>query len=145
VEDLLAGINGENTLLVYHYRQDLLDLQRKFGNMPVMGADTTDDEFVRYLNAWSAGDIPLMAVHAASVSHGVDGMQQGGRRMIWYTMCWGGEQFAQLCKRIARPGQLHPVYIHRIISDHWVDRLKVSRVEAAIQGEKDFIAQLRKI
>jgi len=145
VEDLLAGINGENTLLVYNYRQDLLDLQRKFGPMPVMGADTTDDEFVQYLNAWSAGGIPLMALHPASVSHGVDGMQQGGRRIIWYSNSWSGEQFAQLNKRIARPGQTLPVYVHRIVADHWVDRLKVSRVEAAMEGEKEFIASLRRI
>ena len=145
VDDLLQGINGENTLLVYHYRQDLIDLRKRFGDMPVMGADTTDDEFVQYLARWSAGDVPLMAVHAASVSHGVDGMQHGGRRIIWYSNTWSGEQFAQLNKRIARPGQTLPVYIHRIVADHWVDRLKVERVETAMAGEADFIASLRRI
>ena len=86
-----------------------------------------------------------MAVHAASVSHGVDGMQNGGRRIIWYSNTWSGEQFAQLNKRIARPGQTLPVYVHRIVADHWVDRLKVERVETAMAGEADFIASLRRI
>jgi len=145
VDDLLQSSNGENTLLVYHYRQDLIDLRKRFGEMPVMGADTTDDEFVQYLARWSAGDVPLMAVHAASVSHGVDGMQHGGRRIIWYSNTWSGEQFAQLNKRIARPGQTLPVYVHRIVADHWVDRLKVERVETAMAGEAEFIASLRRI
>jgi len=79
------------------------------------------------------------------VSHGVDGMQHGGRRIIWYSNTWSGEQFAQLNKRIARPGQTLPVYIHRIVADHWVDRLKVSRVETAMVGEAEFIASLRRI
>ena len=43
------------------------------------------------------------------------------------------------------PGQTLPVYVHRIVADHWVDRLKVSRVETAMVGEAEFIASLRRI
>ena len=145
VDDLLNGIDGENTLLVYHYRQDLLNLKERFGDMPVMGSETSDDEFVEYLEAWRRGNIPLMAVHPLSVGHGVDGMQEGGRRLIWYSNTWSGEVFSQLNHRIARPGQKYPVYTHRILADHWVERLKVSRTETAMEGEKDFIASLRRV
>jgi hypothetical protein len=145
LDDLLQGIDGENTLIAYFYKQELQDIKRLLGDIPVLGSETTDDEFVAHMAAWMAGDIPRMAIHPMSMGHGVDGLQKGGRRMIWYHPVWGGELFAQTCKRIARPGQKDPVFIHRIIADHWIDRLKVERVERSMTEEAEFIASLRRV
>lgn len=145
LDDVLHANDGEPVLICYHYKQDLIDIRKKCGRIPNIGSDTSDADFVRHIEAWNAGDVPVMAVHPASVGHGVDGMQHGGRRIVWYSMTWSGEIFAQMCKRLARPGQTLPVYVHRILADHWLERLRVERVERKIEDERLFIEQIRRL
>lgn len=143
LSDLLEANDSEPVLIAYHYRQDLIDIRKRCGGIPNIGSDTSDKDFLRLIEAWNKGDIPVMAVHPASIGHGVDGMQHGGRRIFWYSMTWSGELFAQMCKRLARPGQELPVYVHRILADHWLERLRIERVERKIAEERDFMASLR--
>jgi hypothetical protein len=143
--DILEANNGEPVLIVYYYKQDLVDIRKRCGDIPNIGSDTSEKDFLRHIEAWNRGDVPVMAVHPASIGHGVDGMQHGGRRMVWYSMTWSGELFAQMCKRLARPGQKLPVYVHRILGDHWLEKLRVQRVERKMAEEQDFIKTLRRL
>ena len=96
---------------------------------------------------WSktnAGEIPQLALHPASAGHGLN-LQHGGRRMIWYRMTWSPELYAQACKRLARPGQKYPVYVHSIMADHPMERLRLDRVETKIEEEKEFMLKLRRV
>lgn len=144
LDDLLAANDGENVIIVYHYKHDLEVLKKHLKGARVLGAETGDDEAVEIINAWNAGKIQYLLCHPASVGHGIQ-LQFGGRRMIWYALTWSAEHFAQMCKRIARPGQKHPVYIHRILADHFIERMRVNRVETKLAEEAEFIASLRSL
>lgn len=144
LDDLLAANDGENVTIVYHYKHDLEVLKKHLKGARVLGAETGDDEAVEIINAWNAGKIQYLLCHPASVGHGIQ-LQFGGRRMIWYALTWSAEHFAQMCKRIARPGQKNPVYIHRILADHFIERLRVNRVETKLAEEAEFIASLRSL
>ena len=74
--------------------------------------------------------------------HGLN-LQFGGARMIWYALPWSPELYAQTVKRIARPGQTRPVFVHRLLADHPYEQLRLQRVESKIDAEQDFIAELR--
>jgi hypothetical protein len=63
--------------------------------------------------------------------------------MIWYHYPWSAELVAQTIKRIARPGQKLPVYSHRIRARHWLEDMRIARVEAKITAEKEFIQGMR--
>lgn len=65
--------------------------------------------------------------------------------MIWYAMTWSPEMYAQACKRLARPGQTQPVYVHRIVADFWLEHKRIQRVESKMTDEAEFIASLRQI
>jgi hypothetical protein len=141
VADMLEGIGHEPTILVYNYREDLAALKRRFGDIPHLGHGVSNAQTIATLRAWNEGKLPLVAIHPASAGHGLE-MQFGGRRMIWYSMTWSSELYIQTVKRIARPGQKDPVYVHRVLADHWLERLRLDRVETKIAEEADFIGGL---
>ena len=144
LKDMLAANDGENVVIVYHYRHDLEALKKLLPDARILGSDTKDAEAVEIIEDWNAGKIQYLLCHPASVGHGIQ-LQFGGRRMIWYQVTWSAELFAQMCKRIARPGQKHPVYVHRIVADHWLERLRISRVETKMAEEAAFMASLRRV
>ena len=145
LNDLLEGINGENVMIAYHYRHDLDVLRERFGqDVPTLGSDTEEDQATAWINAWNRKEIPVLLFHPASAGHGLN-LQHGGRRMIWFCNTWSPELFAQACKRLARPGQTDPVYVHRILADHWYEHRRVERVERKMADEADFIATLRTV
>lgn len=145
LNDLLEGANGENVMIAYHYRHDLETLRARFGqDVPTLGSDTSEEQAAEWINAWNRGEVPVLLFHPASAGHGLN-LQHGGRRMIWYCATWSPELFAQACKRLARPGQKDPVFVHRILADHWYEHRRVQRVESKMADEADFISQLRRI
>jgi SNF2 family DNA or RNA helicase len=81
----------------------------------------------------------------ANLGHGVDGLQHGFSRMIWYQYGWSQEGVSQITARIARSGQTKPVYSHRIVADHWLERKRIQRVEQKMVEEAEFIQTLRRI
>ena len=145
LNDLLEGANGENVMIAYHYRHDLEVLRARFGqDVPTLGSDTSEDQAAEWINAWNRGEVPVLLFHPASAGHGLN-LQHGGRRMIWYCATWSPELFAQACKRLARPGQKDPVFVHRILANHWLEHRRVQRVESKMADEAEFISQLRTI
>jgi SNF2 family DNA or RNA helicase len=144
LDDLLAAADGENVVIVYHFKHDLELLREHLKGAEVLGSETSDTESVRIIDAWNRGEIQYLLCHPASVGHGIQ-LQFGGRRMVWYTMTWSQELWVQMCKRIARPGQTDPVYVHRLLADHWYERKRVQRVEEKMAGEAEFIQTLRRI
>lgn len=143
--DLLEAAGGEPVLLLYHFREELEDLLALLGKGTLhLGAGVSDNKGARTVEAWNAGDIPVMPLHPASAGHGLN-LQFGGRRLIWYHPTFSAELYIQTCKRLARPGQTLPVYSHRIRARHWLEDMRVNRVEGKIGDEKLFMEGLTQI
>lgn len=145
LDDLLAGADGENVIIVYNYRYDLERLKKHLPTARWVDREQSDDEFVELINACRRGEVQYLLAHVSNLGHGIDGLQHGFARMVWYEVSWSSEASIQLIRRIARPGQTKPVYSHRILADHWIERERVARVERKIQEEQDFITTLRTI
>jgi len=145
LDDLLTAIDGENVIIVYEYRHDFEMLKKHLKGARWVDRAQTDDEFVELIDACRKGEVQYLLAHSANLSHGVDGLQHGFARMIWFQMTWSSELYEQMLRRIARPGQPKPVYVHRIMADHWLERRRVTRVEQKMVDQNEFIAQLRRI
>jgi SNF2 family DNA or RNA helicase len=145
LDDLLAGADGENVIIVYNYRYDLERLKKHLPTARWVDQEQTDDEFVQLIDDCRAGKVQYLLAHAANLGHGVDGLQYGFARMIWYEVNWSAELTAQLTARIARSGQEKHVYSHRIVADHWLEQKRIARVERKMAEEADFIATLKRI
>ena len=145
LEDMLAALDGENAIIVYNYRHDLEVLKKHLPQARWVDQKQTDQEFVDLIRACERGEVQYLLAHPANLGHGVDGLQKGFSRMIWYQTTFSAELTAQMIKRIARPGQTEPVFVHRILADHWLERLRISRVESKMADEAEFISTLRRI
>jgi superfamily II DNA or RNA helicase len=143
LDDLLAGADGENVIIVYNYRHDLERLKKHLPTARWVDREQTDDEFVDLIAACRKGEVQYLLAHPANLGHGVDGLQHGFARMIWLEMTWSAELYEQMLRRIARPGQRRPVYVHRLIADHFLERRRIARVEDKMAAQNDFIATLR--
>jgi len=145
LDDLLAGADGENVIIVYNYRYDLERLKKHLPTARWVDQEQTDDEFVALIDACRKGEVQYLLAHPANLSHGVDGLQHGFSRMIWLEMTWSAELYEQMLRRIARSGQPNPVFVHRIVSDHFLERRRIERVERKMAEQNDFISALRRL
>ena len=145
LDDLLAGADGENVIIVYNYRYDLERLKKHLPQARWVDREQTDEEFVELIADCRAGKVQYLLAHASNLGHGVDGLQHGFARMIWFEASWSNELTQQLTARIARSGQTKPVYSHRIVADHWLEQKRIARVEAKMVEEAEFISTLRRI
>lgn len=142
--DFVDALDGAPVIVCYWYDEDLTALRALYPDMQHLGAGVSDKAAERVIDAWNAGQIPVLALHPASAGHGLN-LQFGGSRMVFYSMPWSPELYIQTVKRLARSGQTLPVFVHRILADHPYETLRVRRVESKVDEERDFIADLRRI
>ena len=142
--DFVAALDGEPLIICYWYQEDLRVLRELYPDLPHLGHGVSDKQADRTIEDWNAGRLPMLALHPASAGHGLN-LQFGGARMLWYAMPWSPELYAQTVKRLARPGQTRPVFVHRMLSDHPYEQLRLRRVEEKIDAEQDFITDIRRI
>ena len=128
LEDVIEEASGMPVLVAYHFRSDLVRLQRAF---PQGRALDNDPQTIR---DWNAGKIPVLFAHPASAGHGLN-LQDGGNILVFFGHWWDLEQFQQIIERIgptrqAQAGHDRPVFIHHIVAADTVDELVMARRES---------------
>ncbi len=63
-----------------------------------------------------------MIGHAASMGHGIDGLQTMGHTLVWFGLNWSLDLYDQFNARIRRQGQGVPVICHRILCKDTLDQ-----------------------
>lgn len=108
-------------LVFYHFRHELARLREA-----LPGARTVDDPGA--LEAWNAGELPVLLAHPASAGHGLN-LQRGGHTIVWTTPTWSLELYQQANARLARQGQTRPVMIHHLVVPGSVDAAALDALE----------------
>lgn len=146
LEDMLYAADAEPVLIAYHFKEDLDNLRSLLGpSLPFLGDGTSNKRTDELVEAWARGDIQHLALHPASAGHGLDGLQDGGRRVIWYTPTWSPELYGQAIARLARSGQKLSVFSHRIRAKHWFEDMRIVRVQHKLLEQQDFINSLERV
>jgi hypothetical protein len=83
--------------------------------------------------AWQRGEIHTMVADPRSLSHGIDGLQVGGRIAVWFTLTWSQETYLQTNARLVRTGQSNETIIYRLICGGSID----DAVAAALREKSD--------
>lgn len=128
LEDVIEEAAGMPVLVAYHFKSDLVRLQRAFPR------GRTLDKNPQTIRDWNAGNIPVLFAHPASVGHGLN-LQDGGNILVFFGHWWDLEQFQQIIERIgptrqAQAGYDRPVFIHHIVAADTVDELVIARLES---------------
>lgn len=122
LEELLDELQGSPLLLAYEFQHDLDRIKQRLGKVAHLGGGTSQQEEQRLMDAWNAGDLPLLAGHPASIGHGLNLQKGPGHHVCWYTPTWDYELYDQFNRRVWRRGQQAPrVYVHHLLMRNTVD------------------------
>jgi SNF2 family DNA or RNA helicase len=113
LEDLLAENQRANTIVVYQYKEELAELQRRLPR-----AQTLDDAGV--IERWNAGQVELLLVHPKSAGHGLN-LQHGGHHIVFLSLPWSLELYEQTIGRLHRSGQKNAVWCYVMLTHKTVD------------------------
>lgn len=98
---------GEPVLLFYAYREEALWLHEL---LTARGVKCESVQRAGFLERWNSGQTECLFAHPASAGHGLN-MQAGGRIIVWSSVTWNYELWAQGNARLARQGQTRQVRV----------------------------------
>ncbi len=127
LEDVVEEAMGAPVLVAYHFRHDLIRLQRAFPSGKVLDSNPAT------LRDWNRGKIPLLFCHPASAGHGLN-LQDGGNILVFFSVNWNLEEHQQVIERIGptrqmQAGHNRPVFLHYILARDTVDGDVLERLE----------------
>lgn len=94
---------------------------------------------------WQAGKIHTWVANCRSLSHGIDGIQVGGRIIVWLTLGYSNQDYVQTNKRVWRPGQTLETLIYRIIGTDTIDEAVAEALREKADTERGMMAALRNL
>lgn len=131
LKEVIDGVSG-NVLVAYWFKPDLEQLVKAFPKAPNI-TGVKGKRFDQLQDEWNAGKHPVMFVHPQSGGHGLN-LQGGGNVLVFYSMLWGREAYAQVKERIGASRQVglrdHVMYKYIAARD------TVDEVMLAVQRER---------
>lgn len=118
---------GEKVLLFYAFREEAVWLKEMLDRKNITAESVKKAGF---MDRWNAGDIDVLFAHPASAGHGLN-LQHGGRVIVWSSLTYNYELWAQANARLARQGQTRPVQIHYFAAENTCE----ARVWNALQNK----------
>ena len=115
LDEIMEETGGEPVLVAYTYKPDAERIMQRY-RYAVNLSGLSGAQFNQTLDDWKAGKIRLLLGHPASMSEGVDGLQESGRHLVWFGLNWSLMLYTQFNGRLRRQGQGHPVICHRILT-----------------------------
>lgn len=145
-DELIELLAGQKCLVFYGFKFDLtqiMDLLKTRHKSLKIAVLTSAEEAAE----WNAGKIDVLLAHPASCAYGLN-LQQGGHHLIWYSLPWSAELYAQAEARLHRQGQTQPVIVHRLLVKGRMDEVvakalahKDRKQDALLEAVKTLITE----
>lgn len=115
LEEIVEAANGNPVLVFYSFKHDAERIKKRLKTYhPVELKGSAE------IQAWNAGQIPVLLAHPASAGHGLN-LQAGGNVIVWFGLNWSLELYQQANARLHRQGQTKPVIIHHLVAPGTMD------------------------
>lgn len=145
LEEVLEEAGGSPVLCSYTFKADAVRIMKRFKKYrPLNLTATPSKDTENIINKWNRGEIKLMIGHPASMGHGVDGLQDSGHILVWFGLNWSLELYEQMCGRLNRQGQTHPVSIIRILCNDTIDLAVADALERKTDDQEGLKAALQR-
>lgn len=147
LEELVDELQGSPLLLAYEFQHDLDRLKQRFGKKMVhVGGGVSAKEETRLMDAWNAGDLPILAGHPASIGHGLNLQKGPGHHVAWFTPTWDYELYDQFNRRVWRRGQAAPrVFVHHLLMRDTADAAVRISLETKGAGQQALFDAMKRI
>lgn len=131
---------SEPVLLFYAFRAERDWLCQMLKERGVMTMEVREKGAI---DKWNAGDFDgVLMAHPASAGHGLN-LQAGGRILVWSTLTYNYEYYAQANARLARQGQRKAVHIHIFTAAKTVEDGKQKALERKDKEQGQFLAMTK--
>ena len=134
LQEIHEGHDRPTLVFITFRHVELERIQERFPAAQGLSADRID--------AWNRGEIELLVAHPASAGHGVN-LQYGSDTLVWFSLPWSAELFAQANARLARQGQGNTVNIHIMISTGKIDEIALRVVRGRLRAQDELIEALQ--
>lgn len=121
-----CAAEGERVLLFYAFKEEARWLCEKFDSY---GLRYTSAKCRGFMEDWTSGNVDVLMAHPASAGHGLN-LQDGGRMIVWSSITYNFESWAQANARLARQGQRKAVQVHVFMA---ADTIEASKYEALMR------------
>jgi SNF2 family DNA or RNA helicase len=135
--DMLADIHeghSSPTLVFVTFRHEIERIQQHFPFARELTPGLIDP--------WNAGEVEMLLAHPASAGHGVN-LQYGSDTIVWFSLPWSAELFAQANARLARQGQSGTVTVHVMLSAGRIDDIAHGVVQQRLVDQDRLVDALR--
>lgn len=121
LETIMEQLEGQPNLVAINFKFELEEIEKRFkGKYKALVGGIPAKESVKIIDQWNKGELPMLVVHPAAVSHGIN-LQAGGHHITWQSLTWNYEHYTQLNGRLRRQGQMHPVVLTRLLLGDTID------------------------
>ncbi len=143
IEELVEELCGAPLLLAYEFNHDLARLQKKFPNAPYIGSGVNGTETQAIVDAWNAGELPLLFAHPASAGHGLNLQGSGASHIAWFGPIWDLELYEQFIQRVHRQGTTSQRIVNHIfVARDTIDDLVMASLRDKSVTQEKLLANL---
>lgn len=137
LREIAQDNEGKPLLIAYNFIHEIERIKSVLPGAVVLGKDP------QQIRDWNAGKIPHLIAHPKSAAHGLN-LQYGGHLLVWFSFDNNLEEFLQMNKRLARPGQKNHVIIHLLTLRKTVDEIVIRSLQSKDNAQNVFQRDLQK-
>lgn len=126
---------GEHVLLFYSFVEEAKILCEMLQQRGIVIDSAKSNGF---FERWNSGKTDCLFAHPASAGHGLN-LQHGGRILVWSSLTYNFEYFAQANARLARTGQTKNVQIHYFVAKDTCEKNVCRALTKKRKDQNDFI------
>ncbi len=145
IDDLLEELEGQPLIVAYEFEHDLDRLRTRFPDAPVIGRGSRPKDTQHIINNFKDKLTPLLLVQPQSAAHGLDGLQEVGGHICFYTLPYDFENYDQLIRRLYRQGGQERVMVHQLIADDTIDEDVLALLEKKDKGQRALFEALKRL
>ena len=119
LDTIVKEANGHSVLVLYQFTPDYTAIMARYKKLKPERIHAKNAE--RVIRDWKAGKIKMLLGHPKSMGFGLDGLQEGGRIVVWFGLPYSNRDYNQANARLDRSGQKSTVCINRILTKSTVD------------------------
>lgn len=137
VADFVADCRdaSEPVLLFYAFREEAIWLKELLSERGVRCESVQRSGF---MERWNAGETECLFAHPASAGHGLN-LQHGGRIIVWSSLTYNYEYYAQANARLARQGQTRQVQVHYFLTRDTCEPRVWTALQNKDKEQKEFL------
>jgi SNF2 family DNA or RNA helicase len=145
LDSLISELQGQQLLIVYHFKEQLAELQRRYKDLEYLGGGVNLTQAREIMARWNDGELNKLAIHPMSAGHGLNLQKSGAHHICMLTQPESAGLAEQVIGRLRRTGnEAKSVFIHTILTANTIDIDQNYCLQGKIKTQMDFLDAMKK-